>query len=409
MRLKIYYKNNTKGALKMYDLNRIRSVWAEINLDNLANNMREIRRLTDRNAMVTAVIKADGYGHGAKYIVETLLENGADRFAVAVLDEALDLRSFGVKEPILIMGYTQPEKAKEIVENDIEQAVYTYEVAKAISDESVRQNKKAKIHIKIDTGMGRIGLKPEEKVIDFAKEISRLPNIIIEGIFTHFAIADDADKDYTYKQFERFNWTINKLKEVGIKINIKHCANSATIIDLPDMHLDMVRAGIILYGLAPSLDVMLDRIDLKQVMSLKARISHVKEIEANESVSYGRKYIAAKKSKIASLPLGYADGYTRMLSGKAEALIKGLRVPIAGRICMDQCMIDVTGIDNVNVGDEVVLFGQQMGASISIDELAEKLGTINYEIVCMISKRVPRVYTKNGKVVNIVNNIYPVK
>lgn len=409
MRLKIYYKNNTKGALKMYDLNRIRSVWAEINLDNLANNMREIRRLTDRNAMVTAVIKADGYGHGAKYIVETLLENGADRFAVAVLDEALDLRSFGVKEPILIMGYTQPEKAREIVENDIEQAVYTYEVAKAISDESVRQNKKAKIHIKIDTGMGRIGLKPREKVIDFAKEISRLPNIIIEGIFTHFAIADDADKDYTYKQFERFNWTINKLKEVGIKINIKHCANSATIIDLPDMHLDMVRAGIILYGLAPSLDVMLDRIDLKQVMSLKARISHVKEIEANESVSYGRKYIAAKKSKIASLPLGYADGYTRMLSGKAEALIKGLRVPIAGRICMDQCMIDVTGIDNVNVGDEVVLFGQQMGASISIDELAEKLGTINYEIVCMISKRVPRVYTKNGKVVNIVNNIYPVK
>ncbi|MCK9217554.1 MAG: alanine racemase [Firmicutes bacterium] len=393
----------------MYDLKRIRSVWAEISLDNLAHNMREIRRLTDKNAMVTAVIKADGYGHGAKYIVETLLENGADRFAVAVLDEALDLRSFGVKEPILIMGYTQPEKAKEIVENDIEQAVYTYEVAKAISDESVRQNKKAKIHIKIDTGMGRIGLRPEEKVVDFAKEISKLPNIIIEGIFTHFAIADDADKDYTYKQFERFNWTINKLKEIGIKINIKHCANSATIIDLPDMHLDMVRAGIILYGLAPSFDVMLDRIDLKQVMSLKARISHVKEIEADESVSYGRKYIAAKKSKIASLPLGYADGYTRMLSGKAEALVKGLRVPIAGRICMDQCMIDVTGIDDVNVGDEVVLFGEQMGAFISIDELAEKLGTINYEIVCMISKRVPRVYTKNGKAVNIVNNIYPVK
>jgi len=409
MRLKIYYKNNTKEALKMYDLKRIRSVWAEISLDNLAHNMREIRRLTDKNAMVTAVIKADGYGHGAKYIVETLLENGADRFAVAVLDEALDLRSFGVKEPILIMGYTQPEKAKEIVENDIEQAVYTYEVAKAISDESVRQNKKAKIHIKIDTGMGRIGLRPEEKVVDFAKEISKLPNIIIEGIFTHFAIADDADKDYTYKQFERFNWTINKLKEIGIKINIKHCANSATIIDLPDMHLDMVRAGIILYGLAPSFDVMLDRIDLKQVMSLKARISHVKEIEADESVSYGRKYIAAKKSKIASLPLGYADGYTRMLSGKAEALVKGLRVPIAGRICMDQCMIDVTGIDDVNVGDEVVLFGEQMGAFISIDELAEKLGTINYEIVCMISKRVPRVYTKNGKAVNIVNNIYPVK
>ena len=393
----------------MYDLNQIRPVWVEINLDNLAHNMREIRRLTDKKALVTAVIKADGYGHGAKYITDTLLKNGANRFAVAVLDEALELREFGVKEPILILGYTQPDRAKEIVENEIEQAVYSYELSKAISEEAVRQNKTAKIHIKIDTGMGRIGLRPNEDAVSLIKEISKLPNIAIEGIFTHFAIADETDKDYTYGQFEKFKWIFNRLEEEGVKINVRHCGNSAVIIDLPEMHLDMVRAGIILYGLAPSFDVKLDKINLKQVMSLKARITHVKEIDKDESVSYGRKFIATKKSKIASLPLGYADGYTRMLTGKAEALIKGTKVPVVGRICMDQCMIDVTGIDDVNVGDEVVLFGEQNGAFISIDEVADKLGTINYEIVCMIAKRIPRVYIKDGKILNTINYIHPYK
>ncbi len=393
----------------MVDLNQIRSVWAEINLDNLAHNMREIRRLTDEKAMVTAVIKADGYGHGAKYIAETLKENGADRFAVALLDEALELREYGIKEPILVLGYTQPERAKELIINDIEQAVYSFEVAKAISEEAVKLNKTAKVHIKVDTGMGRIGLRPDEEAVNMVVKISKLQNIITEGIFTHFAIADEADKDYTYKQFEKFNWIIGRLEEEGVKTNIRHCGNSATIIDLPEMHLDMVRAGIILYGLAPSPDVKLDKIDLKQVMSLKAHVSHVKEIEKDESVSYGRKFIAERKSKIASLPLGYADGYTRMLTGKAEALIKGVRVPVAGRICMDQCMIDVTGIDDVKVGDEVVLFGEQNGAFISIDELADKLGTINYEIVCMIGKRVSRVYTKEGKAIDAISYIHPYK
>ncbi len=391
----------------MYDLKQIRPVWAEINLDNLAHNMREIRRLTDKNALITAVIKADGYGHGAKYIADTLLENGADRFAVAVLDEALELRGFGIKEQILVMGYTGPERAKDLVEKDVEQAVYSYDVAEAISKEAVKQNKNAKIHIKIDTGMGRIGLMPNEDAVYLVKRISELPNLTIEGMFTHFAVADETDKGYTYKQFDKFKWMFGRLEEEGVKINVRHCGNSATIIDLPDMHLDMVRAGIILYGLAPSEDVMLDRIDLKQVMSLKVRISHVKEIEKDESVSYGRKFIASKNSKIASLPIGYADGYTRMLSGKADALIGGKRVPIAGRICMDQCMIDVTGIDGVNVGDEVVLYGEQKGAFIAIDEIADKLGTINYEIVCMVGRRVPRVYIKDGEIVNIVNYIYP--
>lgn len=391
----------------MNDINLIRPVWAEINLDHLAHNMREIRRLTDKKAMVTAVIKADGYGHDAKHITDTLLKNGADRFAVAILDEALELRKFGVKEPILVLGYTQFQKVKQIVEFDIDQTVYSYELAESISKEAIKQNKRAKVHIKIDTGMGRIGLKPDEESVNLIKKISELPNIIIEGIFTHFAIADEKDKSYTFGQFEKFTWICKRLEDEGVGINVRHCSNSAAIIDLPEMHMDMVRAGIILYGLAPSSDVNLDKISLKQVMSLKARVTHLKEIEKGESVSYGRKFIAEKKSKIASLPIGYADGFTRMLSGKAEVLIKGVRVPVVGRICMDQCMIDVTGIDDVKVGDEVVLFGEQNGSFISIDELAEKLGTINYEIVCMISKRIPRIYISDGEIVSIYNYVYP--
>ena len=387
----------------MYDLKEIRAAWAEVDLDALAHNMREIRRLARKDALVTAVIKADGYGHGATKIAQTLLDNGADRFAIAVLDEGIELRNAGFGVPILILGFTDKERAEEIVSFNLEQAVYSWELAEAISKAAVKQNKTAKIHIKVDTGMGRIGLKPDKDSVQLIKKISKLPNIAIEGIFTHFAVADTLDKTYTEGQYERFTWICGELERENVKINVKHCGNSAAIIDLPNMHLNMVRAGIILYGLKPSDEVMLDKIELKQVMSLKVRITHVKEIEAGQSVSYGRRFIAEKKSKIASLPVGYADGYTRMLSGKAEALVKGRRVPVVGRICMDQCMIDVTGIEDVKVGDEVVLFGKQGEGFIHIDELAEKLDTINYEIVCMISRRVPRVYVRNGKIVDVLN------
>lgn len=389
----------------MYDLKKIRAAWAEVDLDALAHNMKEIRRLTRKDAYVTAVIKADGYGHGARKIGQTLLNNGADRFAVAVPDEGIELRKAGFEVPILILGFTDKERSEEIVSCNLEQAVYSWDLAEAISKEAVKQKKTAKIHIKVDTGMGRIGLKPDKDSVQLIKKISRLPGIVIEGIFTHFAVADTLDKAYTEGQYEKFAWICGELEREDVRINIKHCGNSATIIDLPDMHLNMVRAGIILYGLKPSEEVMLDKIDLKQVMSLKVRITHVKEIEAGQSVSYGRRFIASKKSKIASLPIGYADGYTRMLSGKAEALIKGRRVPVVGRICMDQCMIDITGIEDVKAGDEVVLFGKQGEGFIHIDELAEKLDTINYEIVCMISKRVPRVYIKDGKIVDVMNYI----
>jgi len=374
-----------------------------VDLDALAHNMREIRRLAKKDALVTAVIKADGYGHGAKKIAQTLLDNGADRFAIAVLDEGIELRQAGFEVPILILGFTDKERAEEIVSYNLEQAVYSWELAEAISKEAVKQKKTAKIHIKVDTGMGRIGLKPDKDSVQLIKKISQLPNIVIEGIFTHFAVADALDKAYTEEQYAKFTWICEELERENVKINVKHCGNSATIIDLPNMHLNMVRAGIILYGLKPSDEVMLDKIELKQVMSLKVRISHVKEIEAGQSVSYGRRFIAEKKSKIASLPIGYADGYTRMLSGKAEALVNGRRVPVVGRICMDQCMVDVTGIEDVKVGDEAVLFGKQGEGFIHIDELAEKLDTINYEIVCMISRRVPRVYVKDGKIVDVLN------
>ena len=367
--------------------------------------MREVRRLAQKGALVTAVIKADGYGHGAKKIAQTLLDNGADRFAIAVIDEGIELRRAGFKVPILILGYTDGERAEEVIYNDLEQAVYSWDLAEALSKEAGKQSKTAKIHIKVDTGMGRIGLQPNKDSVQLIKKISQLPNVVIEGIFTHFAVADAVDKAYTEEQYKKFNWICDQLEKENVKINVRHCGNSATIIDLPDMHLNMVRAGIVLYGLKPSDEVMLDKLELRQVMSLKVRISHVKEIEAGQSVSYGRKFIAGKKSRIASLPIGYADGYTRMLSGKAEALVKGRKVPVVGRICMDQCMIDVTGMDDVKAGDEVVLFGKQDGNFIHIDELAEKLGTINYEIVCMINKRVPRVYIKGGKIVDVQNYI----
>ncbi len=391
----------------MYELRKMRGAWAEIDLDKLAHNIREVRRLTAQGACVTAVIKADGYGHGATKIAGTLLDNGADRLAVAVLDEAIELRQAGFTDvPILVMGYTDPERADEVIIYDLEQSAYSLELAEALSNSAAEQNKTARLHIKIDTGMGRIGLQPTHESVELIKRISRLPMLSIEGLFTHFAAADEVDKSYTRQQFERFGWLCAELEREGIEIKIKHCGNSATIIDLPDFHMNMVRAGIMLYGLAPSGEVQLNKLELKQVMSLKVRVSHVKEIQAGQSVSYGRKFIAQEVRKIASLPIGYADGYTRMLSGKAEALVKGKRVPIVGRVCMDQCMIDVTGIEDVTVGDEVVLFGEQEGEMIHIDELAEKLGTINYEIACMISKRVPRVYIKSGKIVDKMNYLY---
>lgn len=385
----------------MLTKDKTRPVWAEINLDHLAHNIQEVKRSVNKDALVTAVIKADGYGHGAVEIAETLLQNGADRLAVATLSEAIELRRVYKTVPILVLGYTPETSAEEVLLNDIIQTVYSQEQAEVFSKTAVDLDKELKIHIKIDTGMSRLGLQPDIATVEIIKKIAHMPKIILEGIFTHFAVADEVDKNFTYGQYKRFKDLCDSLEEQGISIPIKHVSNSAAIIDLPDMNLDMVRAGIMLYGLYPSDEVNTKEINLKQVMSLKAKISHVKELEAGRGVSYGLKYLTRGKEKIATLPIGYADGYTRMLSGKAEVLLKGHRVPVVGRICMDQCMIDVTWIEDVKRGDEVILFGGEGDNSIAIDEVANKLGTINYEVVCMMGKRIPRVYIKNNEVIKI--------
>ncbi|MBS4534816.1 alanine racemase [Clostridium sp. D2Q-14] len=392
----------------MFKLEKTRPVWVEINLDNLANNIREVRRVTRKETMVTAVVKANGYGHDAVETSKVFLENGADRLAVATLSEAIELRKGGIlNTPILILGYTPNSQVEDIIDYNIMATIYTLDQGKAISDEALRKNKISKIHIKLDTGMGRLGLKNNEKSIETIIEISKLPNVEIEGIFTHFARADEKNKEFTKIQFSRFEEIIQKLEKRGINIPIKHVSNSAAIIDLPEYNLDMVRAGIMLYGLYPSKDVNKDNVKLKPAMSLRAKLSYIKNVPENTGLSYGHIYSTDKESKIGTLPIGYADGFTRLLSGNAEGTIKNRRVKIVGRICMDQCMIDLSEIDNVNIGDIVTLFSDGENNTLHIDEVADRLGTINYEIVCMMGKRVPRVFKKGDTIIEIKDyNLY---
>ncbi len=382
----------------------LRPVWAEVDLDRLAHNMREIRR-NSKSKDIIAVIKADGYGHGALDIAPTLLENGATRIAVAVYNEAVELRRGGIEVPIMILGFTPPNLIDTLLRYDIEQTVYSYDLAREISKLAKSKNKTAKLHIALDTGMGRIGFLPNDEGVEEVYKISKLPNIIIEGLFSHFSSADEEDKAYTNMQLDRYNSFYNKLVEKGVKINLRHIANSAAIIDMPQSHFEAVRPGIILYGYYPSEQVLKEKINLKPVMSLKTNIVHIKNLPAGEYISYGRKFRTSKESVIATLPVGYADGYTRLLFNKAKVIINGRFVPVIGRICMDQCMVDVTDIEQVKVGDEVILMGEQGDLKFTADQIADLLGTINYEITCMISKRVPRVYVKDGKVVKIRNYV----
>lgn len=379
----------------------IRPVWMEVNLDNLVYNIREIKKNLKGSTYVMGVVKADGYGHGAVEVSRTLLEEGVDRLAVAVLDEAIELREAGIEVPILVLGYTPPDLFSDMIKYNITPTIYNYDDALLLSKLASGIGQKTKIHIKLDTGMGRIGLVPGEDSLAVVENIYKLPGILIEGMFTHFAVADERDKTYTIGQYSKYVEFCSALESAGIYIPVKHVSNSAATIDLPEMHENLVRPGIILYGLYPSDQVNKEKMALKPLAALKARISYVKTIPPGASVGYGRKFIAERDTVIATLPLGYADGYTRMLSGKARVLVKGQEAPIAGNICMDQCMVDVTGIEGVKVGDEVVLMGEQGGKAISAEDLAKLLGTINYEIVCMIGKRVPRVYIKNGQVIKI--------
>lgn len=382
-------------------INGIRPVWMEVNLDNLAYNIRQIKNNIKAPALIMGIVKADAYGHGAVEVSRVLLEEGVQRLGVAVLDEAVALRQEGIDVPILVLGYTPPQLFHKVLEYRVTPTLYNYEDALRLSELAFKNGSSVKVHLKLDTGMGRIGMIPGQDSMDMVSNIYKLPGIIIEGIFTHFSVADEKDKTYTWEQFKKFTEFVNALKERGIDIPLRHAGNSAASIDLPETHLDMVRPGVILYGLYPSDEVEKERLSLKPLATLKTVVSHVKTVPSGTSVGYGRKYISAGERVIATLPIGYADGYTRLLSGKASVLVHGTRAPLAGNICMDQCMADVTGIEGVKVGDEVVLMGQQGEETITAEELASLLGTINYEIMCMIGKRVPRVYIRDGKVQKI--------
>jgi alanine racemase len=370
--------------------------WAEIDLDAIANNIKEIRKITSPKAKIMGVVKADGYGHGFMEVTKVLLKNGADYLAVATLEEAVQLRKRNFDVPILILGATENEGAGDLVEYDVMPTVFTYDFAEVLSKAAVKMGKTAKIHIKIDTGMSRIGYLCCDESIEEIIKISKLDNIEIEGIFSHFACSDELDREYTEMQFEKFMSMCKKLENRGLTIPIKHICNSAGIMMYPHMHLDMVRPGVIIYGLYPSDDVDKSRLKLKPAMTLKAKVTLVKEIEEGIGVSYGKTYITDKKTKIATVPIGYADGYLRLLSNKAKMMCHGECVNVIGRICMDQCMIDVTNVNNISIGDEVTVFGSD---TITADTLAQWLGAINYEIVCMIGRRIPRIYIKDGKVV----------
>ena len=382
----------------------MRPVWAEIDLDALEYNVKNIKNLIKDKDMI-AVVKADAYGHGALDIIPTLIKSGVNRLAVAVITEAIEFRKNNINMPIMILGNTDVECLEELINYDIEQTVFSYEYAKELSKVAEKLGKIAKIHIALDTGMGRIGFLQNNQSINEVLKICQLRNVDVIGIFTHFSTADEKDKEYSIYQFEQFKYFVNQLEKRGVKIPIKHCSNSGAIMDLPETYLDSVRAGIILYGYYPSNEVKKEVLNLKPVLSLKAKISNVKELDKDMYVSYGRTYKTVNKTKIATIPIGYADGYSRLLSGKGKVIVNGKLASVVGRVCMDQCMIDVTECGEVKVSDEVILLGSFEENKFDADNFAEIIGTINYEILCMIKERVPRVYVKNHEIVNVRNYI----
>lgn len=382
----------------------LRPAWAEIDLDAIAYNTRNIKKLIGDKDLI-AVVKANCYGHGVIDIIPTLLENGVSRFAVAMISEALEIRDNKITAPVMILGFTPLYLGEALINNNIEQTVYDLDYAKELSKIALTLNKKAKIHIAIDTGMGRIGFLPNEKSIDNITEICSLEGIEVIGIFTHFSTSDEKDKEYSHEQFTKMLSVMDTLKKRGIDIPLKHVANSGAIIDLPDTYLDAVRAGIILYGYYPSDEIDKNNLALKPALTLKATITNVKTLEKDMYVSYGRTFKTSNETIVATIPVGYADGYLRKLAENGKVIIKGEFAPIIGRICMDQFMIDVTNIPDVKIGDEVILLGEKNGLKYNADDMAKKLDTINYEVTCMLKSRLPRVYIKDTHIINVKNHI----
>jgi alanine racemase len=380
--------------------------WAEIDLKAVSHNVKELRNITNPDAKLMAVVKANAYGHGLLEVAGTTLENGADSLGVARLCEGKKIREAGLDAPILILGYTSFSDAKELVKHDLTQTICSFDNAHALSEAVLNTGEKIKIHLKVDTGMGRLGLLPDKlmqtgildaedkRAATEVESIAKLPGVELEGIFTHFAAADRTDKTYAGKQMELFSDFIDTLKRAGIEIPVKHAANSAAVIDMPESHLDMVRTGISLYGLYPSNEVNKAKVTLIPAMEFKTKIVHLKHVSAGFKVSYGSTYETQNDTNIATVPVGYADGYNRLLSSKGHMLICGKKAPVIGRVCMDMTMLDVGHIPEAVPEDEVVIFGKQGDLSITADEVASSLNTINYEVVSTITERVPRIFLK---------------
>ena len=371
-------------------------VCAEIDLDAIAYNMEQMKKRIGDHARLIAVVKADGYGHGAVPVAKMFEAcSYVWGYAVACLEEATELREQGIRKPILVLGCVFPDQFEEMIRYDVRPAVYMESMAELISQEAVRQGKDAFIHIKIDTGMGRIGFPVTEESADAVERISRLPGIRIEGMFTHFAKADERDKTYTFLQHDRFMRMKELVEKRQVPVRYFDCDNSAGIIDFPDMKHDLARAGIAMYGMYPSDEVDQKAVDLRPALSLVSHVSFVKEVEAGTPISYGGTFVSERPMRVATIPVGYGDGYPRSLSNKGYVLIHGKRARILGRVCMDQFMADVTDIPETAFMDRVVLVGRDGDEEITVDELADLSGRFNYEFVCCLGKRIPRIYKKS--------------
>ena len=378
-------------------------VWAEVDLDAIWENMVHMKENIAENTKILAVIKTDGYGDGGVPIAKMLEQlDFMFGYAAATYEEAHVLREAGVKKPILILGYTFPYCYEELILEEIRPAVYRRDTVEELAAAAAKVGKKAKVHIKVDTGMGRIGITPDEEGLEFVRFLIEHPELEVEGIFTHFAKSDEADKTSANHQLELFQNFINKIQtELGITIPVKHCSNSAAILEMPQANMDMVRAGITTYGLYPSEEVSKDIVPLRAAMSLYSHIVYCKMIHAGQSVSYGGLFTAQKDTRVATIPVGYGDGYPRSLSGRGYVLIHGKRAPILGRVCMDQFMVDISEIPEAMDGDKVTLLGMDGTERITAEELGELSGRFNYEFVCDLGKRIPRVYIQHGEITEV--------
>lgn len=382
-------------------------VYAKIDLDAVDFNIEQMRQQVGADAQIIAVMKVDGYGHGARPIAAMFEEREYIwGYATANLEEALLLREAGMKKPVLVLGCVFAEQYEEMLCNNIRATVYTKEMAKEMAKAAQKLGRTAYFHIKIDTGMGRLGFSPDVDGVTDIEEISRLNNVKLEGMYTHFAKADESDKSYTIEQHEKFVWMEEAVKNKGIEITYYHCDNSAGIIEFPEMKHNLVRAGISTYGMYPSEEVNKEAVQLKPALELISHVTFVKEIEAGTAISYGGTFVAKEKMKVATVPVGYGDGYSRGLSNKADVLIHGMRARILGRVCMDQFMVDVTHIPDVRYMDSVVLIGTDGQEHISVEELSSICGRFNYEFVCCLGRRIPRVYTRNGKTIEQIEYLF---